>query len=60
MPWKRKPKKAPNPAASALGKLGARARLAGLSPAERSEFGRKLAEARWHRKPEQPEEGVKP
>ncbi len=56
MPRKRKPKKAPNPAASALGKLGARARMAGLSQAGRSKFGRKLAEARWHKKLKQPEE----
>ncbi len=46
-----KPKKK-NPAAVALGKLGAskggKARAAALSPKERSEIARKAAEKRWN------------
>jgi hypothetical protein len=49
------PEREKNPAAVALGKLGAskggKARAAKLSEANRKEIARKAAETRWHRKP---------
>ena len=39
-----------NPAAVALGKRGGRARAEKLTPAQRSEIGKKAAEARWGKK----------
>lgn len=49
-----KPEKAKNPAAVALGALGAakggRARAAKLTPKERREVAKKAAQARWRRK----------
>jgi hypothetical protein len=51
-----KPEKRKNPAAVALGKLGAskggQARAAKLSPEQRREVARKAARARWQKKPE--------
>ena len=40
-----------NPAAVALGKRGAKARLTKLSPEKRSEVAKKAAAARWKDKP---------
>jgi hypothetical protein len=42
------PKK--NPAAVALGKLGGRARMNALTPAQRKALGRKAIRARWDKK----------
>jgi hypothetical protein len=40
-----------NPAAVALGKRGAKARLTKLSPEKRREVAKKAATARWGKKP---------
>jgi hypothetical protein len=44
------PKKRPDPAASRLGKKSAKARLGGLSKAERSEAMRALVKRRWEKR----------
>ena len=41
--------KAKNPHAVAMGKIGGKARMASLTPEERSELGRAAVEERWKR-----------
>jgi hypothetical protein len=48
-----------NPAAVALGKRGAKARLKKLTPEKRTEVAKKAAAARWHKPAAKPKKAPK-
>lgn len=51
-PKQTKPKRAKNAAAVALGRMGGQAKMAAMSPVERSKLAVRGAEARWLREKE--------